>query len=58
MEVGTKIKGKTDFYKDIKEAEIKEMRFHMAKVKITQSPVEAKIGTELVVLLNEFDLAE
>lgn len=55
MEKGMKIKGISEFYKDVEEAEILEVRFHMAKVKVTQSPKEEKVGEELVVLLNEFE---
>lgn len=55
MEKGMKIKGISEFYKDVEEAEILEVRFHMAKVKVTQSSKEEKVGEELVVLLNEFE---
>lgn len=55
MKVGDKIKGNTEFYKEVLEAEIKEIRFHMATVEITKSTNEKRIGENLVVLLNEFE---
>lgn len=58
MKIGTKIKANTEFNADILEAEIKEIRFHMAKVVILKSTKPERVGEELVVLLNEFDVLE
>lgn len=58
MQVGSKIKATTEFNQDILEAEILEIRFHMANVVILKSTDPKRVGKELKVLLNEFEILE